>query len=98
MSEITPNELRLWLAQQKDIVLVDVRESFEREAYNIGGIHIPVNDVMERKEELRHDIPVVLYCEKGIRSGIILQRLEQAGFKNLYNLSGGMYAWKKATH
>jgi len=36
----------------------------------------------------------VLYCEKGIRSSIAIQRLEASGFNNLYNLAGGMKAWK----
>ena len=57
-----------------------------------------MSELMERKDELKQDIPVIIYCEKGIRSSIIIQRLEQSGFENLYNLSGGMNAWKRATH
>jgi rhodanese-related sulfurtransferase len=40
----------------------------------------------------------VLYCAKGIRSAMVIQRLEEKyGYTNLVNLSGGMYAWRKAT-
>lgn len=94
MNQIAPPELKDWIQEQKDFVLIDVREDHERIAYNIGGIHIPLGDIMERRVELRHERPVVLYCEKGIRSSIVIQRLESLGFHNLYNLSGGMAAWK----
>lgn len=95
MKEISASDLKDWITEQKEFVLIDVREAFEREAFNIGGIHIPLNELLERKNELKHDVPVIVYCEKGIRSNIVIQRLEQFGFKNLYNLSGGMSAWKK---
>lgn len=97
MKEVSPNDLKQWIEQGKELVLIDVREPFEREAFNIGGIHIPMNEVMKRMNEMKsiNDIPVVVYCEKGIRSSVVIQRLEQLGFQNLYNLSGGMSAWKK---
>lgn len=98
MKEISVEELSRWQAENYPFLLIDVREQFERDLFNIGGIHIPMSELMERKDELKQDIPVIIYCEKGIRSSIIIQRLEQSGFENLYNLSGGMNAWKRATH
>jgi len=95
MKEITSSELKSWLSAQKPFVLIDVRENFERENFNIGGLHIPLGDMLLRKEEFRHSIPVVVYCEKGIRSSIVIQRLEQLGFEHLHNLAGGMSGWKK---
>ena len=77
-------------------MLVDIREDWEREAYNIGGEHIAMGDLMSRVNELPKDKDIVLYCEKGIRSVIAIQRLEGAGFHNLFNLAGGMKAWKQA--
>ena len=98
MKEISPLELRQWLDEARELMLVDVREPFERAMFHIGGFHIPMNEAMKRMDELTTDnnIPVVVYCEKGIRSAIVIQRLEQLGFTNLYNLSGGISAWKKA--
>ena len=95
IKEISPVLLKEWKESHVPFVLIDVRETFEREAFNIGGIHIPINEAMERKNEFKHAVPVVVYCEKGIRSGIVIQRLEMLGFENLYNLSGGISAWKK---
>lgn len=94
MKTLSAEELRGWMNTEKEYLLVDVRELDERAAYNIGGIHIPMNEIMSRKDELSGDKPVVLYCEKGIRSAIIIQRLEAQGFHMLYNLEGGMNKWK----
>ena len=47
--------------------------------------------------KLAKDIPVIFYCEKGIRSVIALQRLEALPIQlNFYNLTGGMQAWRNA--
>lgn len=79
----------------KLFLLLDVREEWEHEAFNIGGTNIPLGDLMGRKNELDVNVPVVLYCEKGVRSAIAIQRLEAYGFTELYNLEGGMAAWRK---
>ncbi len=96
MNQMTPDQLSAWIAEGKDFLLVDVREGWERELFNIGGVHIPMGELMARVNELPKDKDVVLYCEKGIRTVIAIQRLETAGFQNLINLSGGMKAWKEA--
>jgi adenylyltransferase/sulfurtransferase len=96
MNNISPNELKAWMDEKQPFMLIDVREAWEREAFNIGGEHIPQNEIMDRKGEIPVDKPIVVYCEKGIRSTIIVQRLEAAGFTNLFNLSGGMTSWKRS--
>jgi rhodanese-related sulfurtransferase len=96
MHQISPATLKEWIDTGKDFILIDVREDWEREEYNSGGAHIPFEDVLSRQAALPKDKDVVLYCEKGIRSSIVIQRLEALGFNNLYNLSGGMKAWKAA--
>jgi adenylyltransferase/sulfurtransferase len=96
MQKISPNELKTWMDEKQPFMLIDVRETWEREAFNIGGEHIPQNEIIDRRGEMPVDKPVVVYCEKGIRSTIIIQRLEAMGYDNLYNLSGGMSNWKKS--
>lgn len=95
MKSITREELKGWLEEQKDFVLVDVREEWEHQAYNIGGLLIPMGELMSQKNLIPQDKDVVIYCEKGIRSTIAIQRLESVGYKNLINLQGGMSAWKR---
>jgi rhodanese-related sulfurtransferase len=96
MHQITPQELKKKLDSEegKHIVLIDVRERWEHEAYSIGGTNIPMGELVSRVQEIPKDKDVVMYCEKGIRSVIAVQRLESFGFDRLINLSGGMSAWR----
>ncbi len=94
MHQFTPQELKEKLDSNADVLLIDIREEWEREEYNIGGIHIPMGEIPGRLADIPKDKEVILYCEKGIRSTIAIQRLETLGFHNLINLSGGMKAWK----
>lgn len=95
MKQVTARELKEWIAAGEAFELIDVREDYEREVFNIGGRHIPVSELGGRMDEIPTDKAVVLYCEKGIRSVIIIQRLETYGYHNLVNLAGGMKAWKE---
>jgi len=95
MKQLTPAELKDWMQELTTFTLIDVRELWEHEIYNIGGIHIPMDELIARRAEIDTNAPVVVYCEKGIRSVIAIQRLEGYGFQNLINLQGGMSAWKK---
>jgi len=94
MQQVSAEELQNWIKANRDITLIDIREDWERNDYNIGGIHIPLGELMNRISEIPKEGDVVLYCEKGIRSVLAIQRLEAAGYDNLINLSGGMKAWK----
>lgn len=96
MNSITPAELHKRLSLHEDIVLIDVREPWEHEIFNIGGTLIPLNSLMENIEKIETERPVVIYCRKGIRSQIAIQRLQlKYDFTNLMNLSGGMNAWQQ---
>ncbi len=89
-------ELQQKINNHDDFILIDVRESFEREHFNIGGIHIPMQTIFERVNDIPKDKNVILYCQKGIRSMIVIQRLsEKFDYQNLINLQGGMDAWLK---
>lgn len=92
MKELTVTTLKKWKEEGVAFLLVDVREQMEHEHYNIGGTLIPLGELFSRKEEISKGEPVIIYCEKGIRSVIAIQRLEELGYENLYNLQGGMKA------
>ncbi len=80
------------------LVLIDVREPYEHEAFNIGGRLIPLGTLAESIPELdthRSD-HVVLYCRSGNRSGLAAHLLRAAGFTKVSNLIGGMLAWEQA--
>lgn len=96
LPSIDASKLMQKLHVHDDIMLIDVREQWEHDAYNIGGMLIPLNSIFENVDLVRRDKMVVLYCAKGIRSQIAIQRLQQRyQFDNLVNLFGGMEAWKR---
>jgi rhodanese-related sulfurtransferase len=95
MREITSIDLHT-LMHQQEVYLLDVREPLEHEDFNIGGELVPLGDLINQAANIPKDRPVIVYCKKGIRSQIAIQRLEEKfGFTNLINLKGGMDAWKK---
>jgi len=96
MKSITPAELHKKINKADDFQLIDVREPYEHEEFNIGGELIPLNEIAQHIDTISTNKPVILYCRKGIRSQIAIQRLqEKFPFTNLINLIGGTEAWKK---
>ena len=96
MQNITPEEVKERLDKGEQLNLLDVREPHEREEFNIGGIHIPLGQVMMQADELENlkNQEVIVYCRSGNRSGQGAMILETMGFTNTKNLSGGMLAWQ----
>jgi rhodanese-related sulfurtransferase len=95
MLSIDAATLKKMIDSNEDVLLLDVRELTERELFHIGGEHVPLSSVVEYGNKIPVGKKVILYCEKGIRSVIAIQRLQQKfPLLELYNLSGGMQAWK----
>ena len=94
---MTVNELKAKLDANEPVQLIDIRERWELEVSNIGGMHIPMGEILERSNELKTDIPCVIQCRTGTRSGKIVKVLElHKGLTNLHNLEGGINAWAQA--
>ena len=95
MKSITAAELQQRINADEQLMLIDVREDFEHDHFNIGGTLIPMGTINENVQKIPKDKPIIFYCEKGIRSVIVIQKLEEKfGYANLVNLTGGMKAWK----
>ena len=97
MKEMTAPELREELKQNESLHLIDVREPYEHEEFNIGGTNIPLGDLMNHEEELKElskTGELVLYCRSGNRS-VMAQKLLAArfGIENTINLRGGVMMW-----
>lgn len=84
------------LYRQGDCVLLDVRSPTERQAFHIGGQHIPLDELPQRLTELEGVETVLCYCQSGVRSGKALALLEEMGF-NGASLDGGLLAWLRYT-
>ena len=95
IQEITVQELKEWRDSGKDFQLIDVREQHEIDFANIGGTHIVLGDIINRKDEIASDKDVVIMCRSGQRSGAAVNALQQQGLQNLHNLKGGILAWSK---
>jgi len=96
MKTITPLELARLISEQVSIQLIDVREHYEHKGFNIGGSLIPLGELTQNIDLIEKEIPVILYCQKGVRSQIAIHRLEDKfPFENLFNLIGGMDEWRK---
>ena len=96
MKTISPDQLLLKLQRNEDIVLIDVRTPEEHQAFNIGGVLMPLNELALHHPIFQSEKEIIVYCKKGIRSMIAIQRLENKyNTNNLYNLIGGIEAWKK---
>lgn len=92
--EISVQELHEWERTETPFQLVDVREDYEYEIANIGGTLIPKGKVLEQLDQIRTDIPVVVYCRSGKRSADVVRELvRRYGYNNLYNLKGGILAY-----
>jgi sulfur-carrier protein adenylyltransferase/sulfurtransferase len=91
---ITAVELREKLDRREKFVLVDVREPFEYDICNIPGSKlIPLGELPARLSELDSADDIVLHCKVGGRSAKALKILQEAGFRKLSNLRGGIAAW-----
>ena len=85
------------LVAREQVVVIDVREDFEYTAGHIpGAIWLPLGELAERTDEVPTDVPVILACRSGNRSGQAYQFLKQRGFVNIHNMTGGMNAWTAA--
>ena len=96
MKEVTVQELKKLMDSKADFQLIDVREPHEYDICNLNGELIPMSDIPTNVDKISKDKQVVLHCRSGKRSGDMLLWLEKNhGFKNLYNLKGGILAWAR---
>ena len=93
-ASISVEDLNSWKTTGKDFMLIDVREEEEYDQANIGGELIPLATIRDAVQNIPKDRPVVVMCRSGKRSQTAILQLEPLGFSNLYNLDGGILAWK----
>ena len=76
--------------------MVDVREPHEWAICRIDGAHsVPLSVLGERLHEFDSSRTYVMQCKVGVRSAKAIGQLQQAGFKRLLNLRGGVTAWAR---
>jgi rhodanese-related sulfurtransferase len=97
MQSVSPAQARELIRTRKDLLVVDVRTPGElRTGVIAGSLKVPFWAVMRGQHELPRDKALLLVCAVGGRSYAASQILVRNGYPEVYNLSGGIAAWKKA--
>jgi molybdopterin/thiamine biosynthesis adenylyltransferase/rhodanese-related sulfurtransferase len=91
--EMQVEELKRRLDAGENLFVLDVREPHEYQICNIGAHLIPLGDLPKRVNELDSSREIVAHCRSGVRSAKAVGFLQQAGFKKVHNLAGGILAW-----
>ncbi len=92
--DITVLELKEWMDQKRNFVLIDVREPHEFKTGKIPGSRlIPLGALQDRLGDFSKDQSFVVHCRSGGRSKKAQEILKKAGYQDVRNLSGGIKAW-----
>lgn len=101
IGHVTPAKLSQWRAANKDVLLIDVREEDEFAVSHLdGAIRISPKATASEVAAIIGDAAgkdVIFYCSVGVRSSQLADRakdeLQGLGANDIYNLSGGIFAW-----
>ena len=94
---LDPNDFQLQYLRTDSAILIDVRESFEFKSNRVkGSINIPAYGNLDKAADtINKKLSLFLYCTSGFRSSKTAVKLYDKGFRKLYNLKGGITAWRK---
>ncbi len=96
--DITIEELKERMDKGEQLNLIDVREEYEFDEFNIGATLIPLGELPDRLEEIEawKDQEILIHCRSGARSGRAKEYLISEGYTHVRNVLGGMLAWQAA--
>jgi rhodanese-related sulfurtransferase len=96
MDEISPQELKARLDRGDRPMLLDVRQDWETRLARLeNAVHIPIEEIEFRTEELNKADEIVVYCHQGVRSAAVAAYLRDLGFARAVNLAGGLDQWAR---
>jgi rhodanese-related sulfurtransferase len=89
-------KLRDMLASPTPPLVLDVREKWEADICSLpGSTLIPLASLPQRFAELPKDRQIVVHCHHGGRSARAVAFLQQQGFADVFNLTGGIHDWSQ---
>jgi len=94
---MSPEEAQKLMQERNpwEYVILDVRELSEYRMSHIpGSVHIPINILSNCLEGFDKGVPVIVVCAVGGRSSVAVDMLKKHGCQQVYNLDGGLKAWK----
>lgn len=98
--KITPEKL----IERENSILLDVRSKEEASSIsirmeyhsNVESIHIPINEISERIDEISKEKFVAVFCPANVRSAIVYAYLLSKGFSEVRIVDGGYSAFTEA--
>ncbi|MBC7921640.1 MAG: rhodanese-like domain-containing protein [Ferruginibacter sp.] len=97
---VRPRQLAVGLASDSSLVLLDSRARREYDVSHLRGARLVGYDDFDvrRVRDLPKNAPIVVYCSVGYRSEKVGEKLVAAGYTNVRNLYGGIFAWVNEGH
>ena len=103
VSHVRPAQWQQWLDQADSTTLplvLDVREPWELQTASVTAqgfelLHIPMGSIPQQLATLDPDRPVACLCHHGVRSLRVAAFLDQQGFAQVTNITGGIDAWSR---
>lgn len=97
VEQIEVNKVSESLQNKQDIQFIDVRRKPEySNGHAVQTVNLPLDKLSKELDNLNPDLPTYVICQSGYRSSLGASILENAGFKEIYNVTGGTQAWIKA--
>lgn len=92
---VKPVDVNEMFINGEEFVLIDNRRSDEFETgYIDGAINIPLEEMMDRLDEIDPNSKIIVQCKSGTRGLIGALALRLNGYENVYNMSGGILGWQ----
>ena len=93
--QLSAPELKALIESGTPVELVDVRTDQERALAWIDGSRLLGPEYHEALLRMDRNTPIVFQCHHGIRSQQAAEYFRREGFRNLFNLQGGIDAWSR---
>lgn len=97
VDQVPVEEVYERMRKEKDLQFVDVRRPAEHESgHAVSTVNISLDRLTKELDKLDPSEPTFVICQSGYRSSLATSLLENAGFKTVYNVTGGTAAWQAA--
>jgi len=97
--DISPHELKQWLDEKRDFILLDTRNNYEIQFGSFkGAINLHISDFGELPQAIKQiecDKPIVMFCTGGIRCEKAALYMLNQGYAEVYQLDGGILGYFK---